>query len=120
MAKSKAKAAAAAEETLENKVSTQSADEGIAVQSVANDGIAMFADTGDTDSGTTTPVTPPSQPSQPSADSEEVKWFTYAAYTHGVNFGYANPTKDVYKSILVALDVVDTTTQNAVFKALSV
>lgn len=120
MAKSKAKAAAVEEtvEQVENEVSTQSADEGIAVQS-ANDGIAMFADTGDGD-GATTPVTPPSQPSAPSGDSEEVKWFTYAAYTHGVNFGYATPTKQVYQDILVALNVTDSTTQNAVFKALGV
>lgn len=118
MAKSKAKAAAVEEtvEQVENEVSTQSADEGIAVQSAANGGIAMFADTG-ADAGTTTPVTPPSNPS---SDTEEVKWFTYAAYTHGVNFGYATPTKQVYQDILVALNVTDTTTQNAVFKALSV
>lgn len=117
MAKSKAKAAAVEEtvEQVENEVSTQSADEGIAVQS-ANDGIAMFADTG-ADAGTTTPVTPPSTPS---ADTDEVKWFTYAAYTHGVNFGYATPTKQVYQDILVALNVTDSTTQNAVFKALGV
>lgn len=119
MAKSKAKAAAVEEtvEQVENEVSTQSADEGIAVQSAARSGVAMFADTGD---GSTTPVTPPSQPSTPSGDTEEVKWFTYAAYTHGVNFGYATPTKQVYQDILVALNVTDTATQNAVFKALSV
>lgn len=54
------------------------------------------------------------------ADDDKLKQITYVAYTLGVNMGYTNPSREEYKKILIDMDVIDTTTQEAVFKKLSV
>lgn len=114
MAKSKAKAAV--EETVaENEVSTQSVDTEVAAQ-------AAVEDKEEVKEPVETPKEEP-KPSTPKQDTvvdDKLKDLVYSVRTLGVTYGYVAPTKQNYKDILVSLDVVDTKTQNAVFKALGV
>lgn len=112
MATKKAKAAAAAEETIENEVSTQSVDEGITVQADVEDKEPVETPKEE--------ETNPSTPEQDTVVDDKLNDLIYSVKTLGVTYGYVAPTKQNYKDILVSLDVVDTKTQNAVFKALSV
>lgn len=112
MATKKAKAAAAAEETIENEVSTQSVDEGTAVQAAVEDKEPVETPKEE--------ETKPSTPKQDTVVDDKLNDLIYSVKTLGVTYGYVAPTKQNYKDILVSLDVVDTKTQNAVFKALSV